>query len=547
MNYQGAFAYLYVVKGGATFFGPPTPEEWYAFDVYTGDWRFTIKNVPSGITLCDSNGWLYRLQVDLINGRMTLWSMNALCTFGPEFMAASWGNSVTNKVFDAAAPTPAAKAAWTLNVTIPKGLPGTVQYPSTWNVVNRFPDRIIGSNLGGAFFAGPAPAKVVVWGISLKKGQEGTLLFNESWPAPSEWLEGNQTISWAAWSLEDKVGVLWAKETRTHYGVSLETGKLMWGPTPSQAFQDMWEGTQLTSHLIAYHRLYACGVAGVVYCYNVANGNLLWTYKAEDPYHEYLFANNWWLGIPFITDGKVYLVHGEHSPNQPLPRGAPFICLNATTGEEIFRVDGLRLGTGWGGLPIIGDSTIVGMDTYDLRVYAIGKGPSATTVSAKVAVGGTSVVIEGMVLDVSPGIRDSAIQMRFPNGVPAVDDECMGDWMLYVYKQFPRPANIKGVWVKLDAINVYTGEVLDIGGTFTDSAGMFTVMWTPPKEGLWTILATFPGSKSYYSSFAETSIGVTGAPAAPAALTTTDIAIIVAVIIAIIIGIANLYIILKKK
>jgi hypothetical protein len=60
-------------------------------------------------------------------------------------------------------------------------------------------------------------------------------------------------------------------------------------------------------------------------------------------------------------------------------------------------------------------------------------------------------------------------------------------------------------------------------------------------------LATFPGSKSYYPSFAETSIGVTGAPATPAALTTTDIAIIVAVIIAIIIGIANLYIILKKK
>jgi hypothetical protein len=94
----------------------------------------------------------------------------------------------------------------------------------------------------------------------------------------------------------------------------------------------------------------------------------------------------------------------------------------------------------------------------------------------------------------------------------------MADWTLYVYMQIPRPANIKGVWVKLDAINVYTGEVLDIGGTHTDSAGFYTVSWTPPKEGLWKILATFPGSKSYYPSFAETSIVVTAAPAAPALL-----------------------------
>jgi hypothetical protein len=48
-------------------------------------------------------------------------------------------------------------------------------------------------------------------------------------------------------------------------------------------------------------------------------------------------------------------------------------------------------------------------------------------------------------------------------------------------------------------------------------------MWTPPKEGLYTILATFPGSKSYYPSYAETSIGVTAAPPPPPTPETPEI------------------------
>jgi hypothetical protein len=89
---------------------------------------------------------------------------------------------------------------------------------------------------------------------------------------------------------------------------------------------------------------------------------------------------------------KKRLGHGEHSSNHPLPRGAPFICVNATSGEEIWRIDGAFRQTAWGGLAIIGDSIIATMDTYDLRVYAIGKGPSATTVTAspKVSVHGSA-------------------------------------------------------------------------------------------------------------------------------------------------------------
>jgi hypothetical protein len=76
-------------------------------------------------------------------------------------------------------------------------------------------------------------------------------------------------------------------------------------------------------------------------------------------------------------------------------------------------------------------------------------------------------------MDVSPGTRDSGIAMRFPNGVPVVADENMSEWMLYVYKQFSRPANVKGVWVTFDVIG-HDGKWEHVGGTTTDYSGMFT-------------------------------------------------------------------------
>jgi outer membrane protein assembly factor BamB len=187
---------------------------------------------------------------------------------------------------------------------------------------------------------------------------------------------------------------------------------------------------------IAYGNLYCASVSGIVYCYNVTTGKRQWVYEATDPYTEYMLGNTWWQKPVFICDGKIYVGHTEHSANQPLPRGAPFICLNATTGEEIWRINGAFRQTRWGGRAIIGDSIIATMDTYDQRVYAIGKGPSATTVKIEndVTTFGHKVMVTGMVTDVSPGTKDSALTMRFPNGVPAVSDESMSDWMLYVYK-----------------------------------------------------------------------------------------------------------------
>jgi hypothetical protein len=240
-NYMGAFAYLWITEGGYDFWtGTYLPGTWHAFNAYTGNWAFTIENVPSGTTLRDSNGGLYVLHLDQMNGWMGLWSMpgfiEASATGYYEY-GGSWGNVVNGMTFDAGANTTEAVEGWDFNVTIPADLHGSV-------MASFFGDRVIGSNFGGMMIGGGAvPSSVEVWGLSLKQGEEGQVLFNESWAPPSGWIEGNQSISWAGWSAEEKVGVLWSKELRQHYGVSLETGKIIWGPTPSQYYLDQYEQT----------------------------------------------------------------------------------------------------------------------------------------------------------------------------------------------------------------------------------------------------------------------------------------------------------------
>ena len=81
--------------------------------------------------------------------------------------------------------------------------------------------------------------------------------------------------------------------------------------------------------------------------------------------------------------------------------------------------------------------------------------------------GGTA-IIRGTVMDISPGCSDVRVQLRFPNGVPAVSEADMSEWMLYVYKQFNRPADAVGVDVVL--------SVLDSNGAVADTATLATTL-----------------------------------------------------------------------
>jgi hypothetical protein len=248
----------------------------------------------------------------------------------------------------------------------------------------------------------------------------------------------------------------------------------------------------------------------------------------------------------------------------PLYKGYKLHVIDAETGNGIWNI------TGWYQLPLIADGYVVANNIADNRIYCFGKGVTKTTVSGPEIVQplGTKVLIEGSVTDESPGTKSSLLTARFPNGVPAIADEYMSEWMEYLYMQQPLPAietipvpedEVKGVIVKLTAIDP-NGNFQDIGETVTDLNGNFGITWTPPVPGEYHVTATFEGSNSYWSSDATTYFAVTEAPSAAqpiqpepteptgAPLISTETTIILAVVvIAGVIGIIAFWALRKQR
>ena len=114
-------------------------------------------------------------------------------------------------------------------------------------------------------------------------------------------------------------------------------------------------------------------------------------------------------------------------------------------------------------------------------------------------------------IDIAAGTTQNEQAARFPNGVAAVSDASMTDWMEYVYMQRPRPMDTVGVEVVIEALypdNSYK----EIGRTTTDQSGMFSLKFEPTAPGTYTVIARFEGTNGYWPSFAETSVGIDPAP-----------------------------------
>jgi hypothetical protein len=215
---------------------------------------------------------------------------------------------------------------------------------------------------------------------------------------------------------------------------------------------------------------------------------------------------------------------------------------------------------GWGTGMYVGQSDIVAdgffvfLNCYDSKVYSVGKGPSATTVSIQndVTTHGNKVLVKGTVTDIAAGTKQNEQAARFPNGLPAVSDASMGEWMEYVYMQKPLPANVTGVEVVISVVDP-NNNYYEVGRATSDANGLFHCAFTPEVPGEYTVIATFAGSESYWQSHAETALFVeeatqpTPAPTpTPAPMTDTYIlGSTIGIIIAIVIGFALL--LLRKR
>lgn len=529
-NYHGVFGYLWTTTGST----------WNAFDASTGRWVYSMENVPSGERVRGPKGEIYIYSVNQDDQKMTLWNSSKVVTANAGGGSAPGSWRPHGFVYDALD-----GIEWTVPIdqNLPNGGGGGVRAVF-------FEDRIV---LSSDNRWSQEPVNYLhLAAINVKPGHEGETIFNTTWTPENPPTQAVVRIA----SLDDGVIILGIKETMSLVGLSLDTGAQIWGPTDSMHYLDAYSilNDRRSINHISEGRYFVGGMAGIVYTFNIKTGDLLWETPIVDQSSEILWSNNWPLYGTFVSDGKLYVHHAEHSVVDPKPRGAPFTCLDVETGEIIWSIN-IR-GHHWGGYPIIGDSTIAIYSTYDQRIYAIGKGPSSTTLAVpdEAVNVGSSAPIRGNVMDISPGTNTIEINTRFPNGVPAVSDLTISDWMMYVYSQSPMPDNLEGVPVKIDVIDP-NGEYTWIGTPKTDVTGNYAYSFKPTIEGQYTVISTFEGSNSYYGSTAIAYITVDPAISSSAVipqesqespLITLELAIIVVVVIASLLGLVA-YWMLKRK
>ena len=333
------------------------------------------------------------------------------------------------------------------------------------------------------------------WGYS---ADTGALLWNLTLTYP---ITSNEEIPLAV--VNDFI--VFDSVAATVHCYSETTGTQLW-ETPSFA-NSPWATTYTIyqSETNDLNNLYLALPDGTMKAYSLTDGHLIWTSKAI-PSTEY--ANN---AVPLVmggfvlVDGKLYVYAGYSIGYQinPVPRFAMLLCINATTGDTIYTLNG-------GVAPsAAANSYLIGASIFDGNMYCLGKGTTSTTVSAPqtAITAGTPVTISGSVLDTSPASSGATLTAMYANGVPAISDADMSVWMDYLHMQnstlLNNPPICTGVPVTLTAVDP-NHNVNVIGTATSNYLGNYNFQWTPTAPGLYTVYATFAGSNSYYTSLAST-------------------------------------------
>jgi outer membrane protein assembly factor BamB len=508
---------------------------WQMLDGYTGNPLCYIANVSSGTQVYGSDGSIdYYSAVNLgttANPKyyLRLWNsshgtMPAATTGSSAWqwrpsgmnrysnLTVFFGPISTNAVHDG-------NLMYTLNVSIPSllGTRNAIENQTMSIRAVREGEYVIFGTTGSNDERGIVPAEFMA--VSLKLGEEGTLLWTSSITVPKDNSIDYGPVTFRALIPESNVAYYESDDQLMYWFFDLKTGQQLWDCDMPEQFayygvQDrVYNGTTV---------ILGGSYAGVLRAYDIRTGELLWTIEGnyagtESPYGRELLS-----GMT-IADGKLYTGTGEHSPSSPLWRTEGIQCWNITTGEKIWGILFWAGGMG-GGAPYLSDGILTGWNIYDGQVYAFGKGPSGTTVTAspEVSVYGSSVLVKGTVTDQTPtGRRNVNNELQFAlKDTPAIADEDMTAWMEYLFMGQAFPADAKGVEVTLTVLDP-NSNVYEIGKTTSDVKGAFGYAFTPEVPGTYQIIAAFKGSASYYGSSASTYITVEEAPAPTPAPTPT--------------------------
>ena len=397
-NQHGVIGAIMWVVSGTT---------WIGYNEFNMHPVMNITGVPSGTEVYTNDGgivrYIFNYNTTSKSGTLALWNETAaISNQNLLYNGPGWPNSGV-AVINGSAPN-----AYSWNVNVAADLTGS----SAPAIVGIIPgDIILGRSSSITLTSTPNPNSNpwTMWAISDKPESRGQLLWKKDYAAPA-----NNITRMLAWQPMDPVTRAWTMtdfETNQRSAYNIDDGNLRWGPIgdfPGFQYYSTREG------LPAYGNLYVTGYGGIVYCYSMATGTLLWTYGNGDLGNTTnSYDNTPWGRYPThaaaFADGIIFTMSGEHSPNTPLYKGYKARAIDAFTGQEIWTLSAWSAsGLGTSLAPVaIADGYMVFANAYDGRIYAVGKGPSRTTVTAPDTASplGSSVTIKGTVTDIAAGTK----------------------------------------------------------------------------------------------------------------------------------------------
>jgi hypothetical protein len=542
-NGAGSFPYIWNTAG----------PNWEVFDANTGALLYTITNVYPGPSTfpaaIESGPQILSGGLDSDNSMIAYYiDGNNLLMWNSTLMLSAFAGADAENIY-----------------TAPVGLPVNWELGVQWNVTMPYHDGVQYFGLGGSPGSNngyaPTDGNVIFtttaslldnglanFTVTAYSCTTGAQLWSRNAPPLGGYLPGTTTFEFWG-TVYDGVWVIYNRNTKEWYGYDEYTGTLLWGPTAP--LPDAWD--TFTSSTCGYDKLFCGTYAGNIYCFDIKNGTLDWTCKLPSSGYNTPYGGYPLLGGITVADGMIYAAAGEHTPDSPTWLGGQMWCINATTGNLVYEIDGY-----YSSSPAIADGYAVSENCYNGVIDCFGKGQTAVTVSAPDTAQpfGQTVMIKGTVMDESPGLMDYAGNSLKTTATPAIGDAYMTQYMEYLYEQKPLPTNTTGVSVVLTETDSNNNTYV-IGQTTSNVLGNFYYDWTPSISGLYTITATFEGSGSYYGSEAQTAITVnqpvpTAAPTAPpvsglASTGTVELGIAALAIIIIIIGAVLAVLTLRKR
>jgi hypothetical protein len=560
-NQGGGFSYLWNTQAGTPTrvelfpgYFRTTYNTWDMLDGFTGRRILSIDNVStSGTQFRDSIGSICYLNFVNLgtpaapNYYMQIWNTTQAIWWQPSFgisPPATLYNGTTNIPL-----TSTGNSYWFWrpgSATVSQG--GSTDYGATYDGHNGFSMNISVAGTPGSIYwiepeeyvitgrNGQNDARGTVEGYlsaySLKAPTWGQTLWTKTFTPPkaTDDYPNNTAGGGVSMAVVDGAsGTFFFEEpvTGKQWVYSLSTGKQIWTNT----IESDWSfyGTAMHFHNGKAYTIGASGgpteecAWGIINCFNATTGEFYWNWTA--PNIGYLekqgstytpLVLQFWVDDPYT--GHTYLYVDGSTPwagqTAPIRRDSALFCIDCDTGQLVWRFEAYPHPEG-GAKVVLSDSRLIYLDNHDNNIYCLGKGPSATTVTAspEVSVYGSSVMIKGTVTDQTDSGRiNVAGSTDFTlKGTPAIADENMAAWMEYLFQQRPIPTNATGVEVILETLDP-NGNFYEIGKTTSDTSGNYGYAFTPEVPGTYHIFATFNGSASYGGSHATTYLTVDEAP-----------------------------------